>query len=51
MFWGNYWELIDDERMRCRQSQRTDGGDLRVVVALELGSQRELRRPLSLISL
>ena len=44
MFWGKYRELIDDERMRCRESQRTDGSDLRVVVGLELGSQCEVGR-------
>ena len=42
MFWGNYWELVHDQRMRCRQSQRTDGGDLLVVVGLESGSQSEV---------
>jgi predicted nucleic acid-binding Zn ribbon protein len=30
--------------MRCRQSQRTDGSDLRVVVALEFGSQCKVCR-------
>ena len=42
MFWGKDWELIDDQRMRCRESQRTDGSDLRVVVALEFDSQCEV---------
>ena len=39
MLWGKYWELVHDQWMRCRESQRTDGGDLRVVVSLELGPQ------------
>ena len=42
MLWGKYWELIDNERMRCRESQRTDGGDLLIVVALEFDSQCEV---------
>ena len=32
MLWGNYWELIDDERMRCRESQCAEGGDLLIIV-------------------
>ena len=39
MLWGKNRELIDDQRMRGRESQRTDGGDLLVVVRLELGPQ------------
>jgi len=51
MFLGKYRELIDNERMRCRKSQRTDGGDLLVIVRLELGPQCEVSRPLSLVCL
>ena len=42
MLWGKYWELIDNERMWLWQSQCADGGDLRVVVRLEFGSQCEV---------
>jgi hypothetical protein len=51
MLWGKYWKLIDDERMRCRESQCADGGDLLVVVSLQLGSQCKFCRPLSLVCL
>ena len=42
MLWGKYWELINDQWMRCRESQCADGGDLLVVVALEFDSQCEV---------
>ena len=42
MLWGKNREFIDDQRMRCRESQRTNGGDLCVVVGLESGSQSEV---------
>jgi hypothetical protein len=42
MLWGKNRELIDDERMWLWQSESPDGGDLRVVVALELSSQCEV---------
>jgi hypothetical protein len=42
LFWGKNRELIDDQRMRCRQSHRADGLRLLIVVALELCSQRKL---------
>lgn len=42
MLWGQNWELIDDERMRCRESECADGSDLLVVVGLEFDSQCEV---------
>ena len=51
MLWGKYWELVHDQRMRCRQSQCADGLSLRVVVGLELGSQCKVCRLLLLLSL
>ena len=51
MLWGKYWELVHDQWMRCRESQRTDGSDLLVVVGLESGSQGEVGRLLLLLFL
>ena len=42
MFWGKDWQLVHDQWMWLWQSQRTDGGDLLVVVRLEFCSQGEV---------
>ena len=51
LFWGKYWELVHDQRMWLWQSECADGLSLLIVVALELGSQGEVCRSLSLICL
>jgi len=43
MLWGKYWKLVHDQRTGLWQSQCSDRLDLLIVVALQLGSQRELR--------
>jgi len=43
MLWGKYWELVYDQRTRCRQSKCADGLGLLIVVSLQFCSQSEIR--------
>jgi hypothetical protein len=42
MLWGKYRPLVHDQRSQWWQAQATDGRSLLIVVALELGPQREV---------